>query len=167
MEAIAGGYVSDARVPAEQILRRAFIVLTAAWLTSCASISGPNAIGEPSPAYSAEAHAIDLGKRRYKMSCSGCHGTNARGNGPVSPLLDAPAPDLTLIASRRGGSFPADEVYQIVDGQADLSAHGPRHMPVWGYEFFGEGADDEAAHRKATEKVESLVQFLHSIQRAN
>ena len=59
-----------------------------------------------------------------------------------------------------------DEVYRIIDGQADLTAHGPRNMPVWGYEFFGEDPDDEVAHREATEKIESLVRFLHSIQRA-
>lgn len=155
------------RIPAAQARQSALAMLTLAWLNSCASISGPNAIGELSPSYSLETQVLDQGKRRYKESCSGCHGTSARGNGPVPPHLQVPVPDLTLIASRRGGSFPADEVYRIVDGQADLSAHGPRHMPVWGYEFFGEGADDEAAHRMATAKVESLVQFLSSIQRAD
>jgi hypothetical protein len=159
--------VTVSRIPAVKVRQSALAMLTLAWLSSCASISGPNAIGELSPSYSPETHVLDQGKHRYEESCSGCHGMSARGNGPVSPLLPVPVPDLTLIASRRGGSFPADEVYQIVDGQADLSAHGPRHMPVWGYEFFGEGADDEVAHRKATEKVESLVQFLSAIQRPN
>jgi hypothetical protein len=84
----------------------------------------------------------------------------------VAPILAVPVPDLTRIASRRGGSFPAEEIYRIVDGQAPLSAHGPRHMPVWGYEFFGDDADDEAAHRAATEKIEGVVRFLHSVQKA-
>jgi mono/diheme cytochrome c family protein len=150
------------RKVAAQILMSALATLTIAWLTSCASVSGPNAIGEVGPT---EAHVPEQGKRLYKESCSGCHGANARGNGPVSPLIAVPAPDLTLLASRRGGSFPADEVYQIIDGQADLTAHGPRHMPVWGYEFFGEDPDDEAAHREATKKIERLVRFLQSIQR--
>jgi hypothetical protein len=70
-----------------------------------------------------------------------------------------------LIAARRGGTFPVDEIYRIIDGQADLTAHGPRHMPVWGYEFFGDDASDEAAHRAATEKVESVIRFLQSVQR--
>jgi hypothetical protein len=83
----------------------------------------------------------------------------------VAPILTVPVPDLTLIAARRGGSFPADEIYRIVDGQADLNAHGPRHMPVWGYELFGADEDDETAHRAATEKIERVVRFLHSVQR--
>jgi hypothetical protein len=71
-----------------------------------------------------------------------------------------------LIASRQGGPFPEDDIYRIIDGQADLSAHGPRHMPVWGYEFFGDDPDDEVAHRKATQKIEQVLSYLRSIQRA-
>ena len=106
------------------------------------------------------------GARLYRVSCSGCHGLNARGNGPVAPFLKVPVPDLTLVAARRGGAFPDDEVYRIIDGQSDLQAHGPRHMPVWGYEFFGDDADDEVAHRQATQRVDLLVSYLRSIQRA-
>lgn len=112
------------------------------------------------------ASKAESGVHLYTVACSGCHGTDAHGNGPVTPYIKAPAPDLTLIAARRGGVFPADEVYRIIDGQADLSAHGPRHMPVWGYEFFGDADDDEAAHAQATAKVELLVSYLRSLQRA-
>ena len=110
-------------------------------------------------------HADPRGDHLFKVSCAGCHGADARGNGPVAPFLTVPVPDLTRIAARRGGSFPTGEIYRIVDGQAELNAHGPRHMPVWGYEFFGAEADDEAAHRQASLKVESLVKYLGSIQR--
>ncbi len=107
------------------------------------------------------------GARLYRGNCAGCHGESAHGNGPIAPLLRIEVPDLTLIAARRGGNFPELEIYRIIDGQADLGAHGPRHMPVWGYEFFGnETDDDETAHRQATEKVDSLVGYLRSIQRA-
>jgi mono/diheme cytochrome c family protein len=105
------------------------------------------------------------GQQLYEVSCSGCHGLNARGNGPVAPIIKVPVPDLTLLAARRGGVFPADEVYRIIDGQADLRAHGPRHMPVWGYEYFGDDPDDQVAHARATEKIERLVSYLRSIQR--
>jgi len=148
--------VSDMKtISAPRILMPVLLASLAVWLISCAG----------GPATGAKA-ADGQGERLYQVSCAGCHGANARGNGPVSPLLGATVPDLTLLASRRGGSFPADEVYQIIDGQADLTAHGPRHMPVWGYEFFGNDPDDEVAHRQATEKIERLVRFLQSIQRA-
>lgn len=105
------------------------------------------------------------GERLYKTSCAACHGADARGTGPVAPLLTVPVPDLTRIAQRRGGEFPELEIFRIIDGQSDLAGHGPRHMPVWGYEFFGDDADDEVAHRRATEKVDRLVAYLRSIQR--
>src|SRR5690349_24903624 len=92
------------------------------------------------------------GAALYQTSCAGCHGSNATGNGPITPVIGVRPPDLTRIAARRGGAFPELEVWRIIDGQADLSAHGPRHMPVWGYEFFGDDADDEVAHRQAEQK---------------
>jgi mono/diheme cytochrome c family protein len=113
-----------------------------------------------------ETHKTATAAHLYQVSCSGCHGREARGDGPVSPFLTVDVPDLTRIAARRGGVFPDEEIFKIVDGQADLRSHGPRHMPVWGYEFFGDDPDDEAAHRQATEMVERLVEYLRSIQRA-
>ena len=113
-----------------------------------------------------DTHKTATAAHLYQVSCSGCHGREARGDGPVSPFLTVDVPDLTRIAARRGGVFPAEEIFRIVDGQADLRSHGPRHMPVWGYEFFGDDPDDEAAHRQATEMVERLVEYLRSIQRA-
>jgi mono/diheme cytochrome c family protein len=132
-------------------------MLAMTWLAACAG----------SPSNRAEAHDIDRGKRLYATACASCHGADARGRGPVAPLLGARPPDLTLITSRHGGTFPADHLFQLIDGQADLSAHGPRHMPVWGYEFFGKSPDDEVAHRQATRKIEQLVSYLRSIQRTN
>lgn len=107
------------------------------------------------------------GATLYKTSCAGCHGANATGNGPITPVIGVQPPDLTRIAARRDGTFPELEVWRIIDGQADLTAHGPRHMPVWGYEFFGNDADDEVAHRQAEQKIDSLVRYLRSIQRTD
>lgn len=101
----------------------------------------------------------------YQSACAGCHGANAEGNGPVASVIGTRPPDLTRIAARRGGVFPELEVFRIIDGQADLSAHGPRHMPVWGYEFFGTDADDEVAHRQSENKIDSLVSYLRLLQR--
>lgn len=84
----------------------------------------------------------------------------------MAQFLTVPVPDLTLIAARRGGTFPELEIFRVIDGQSDLRSHGPRHMPVWGYEFFGGDADDETAHAQATAKVDHLVEYLRSIQRA-
>jgi mono/diheme cytochrome c family protein len=113
----------------------------------------------PSPTVPATGEAL------FRSNCSGCHGLNAQGNGPVAEFLTAPVPDLTQIAARRGGRFPEDDVFRIIDGQSAQTVHGLRHMPIWGYEFFGNDADDESAHRAATQKVDRLVAYLRSIQR--
>ena len=139
------------------------IAFAAAWLAGCTNVAGGDTTRTASPA---PHQAPASGKRQFLVSCSGCHGEDARGNGPIAPVLKVPVPDLTLIAARRGGNFPADELFRIVDGQADLGAHGPRHMPVWGYEFFGDDPDDELAHREATRKIEALLSYLRSIQRS-
>jgi mono/diheme cytochrome c family protein len=110
--------------------------------------------------------AVATGASLYQTSCAGCHGPDARGNGPITPVIGVEPPDLTLIAARRDGTFPQLDVFRIIDGQAELSAHGPRHMPVWGYEFFGEDLDDEGAHGQSERKVDALVNYLRSIQRA-
>jgi hypothetical protein len=85
----------------------------------------------------------------------------------VAPYLNAQVPDLTRIAERRGGAFPSEEVFRIIDGQSSIAAHGSRHMPVWGYEFFGPQDDDRLAHREATERVDRLVSYLGTLQRTN
>jgi mono/diheme cytochrome c family protein len=135
--------------------------LAIAALTSCAVGQVVSRRHDASPQ---DSRIIERGQRQFRVSCSGCHGVGANGNGPIAPILNVPVPDLTLIAKRRG-KFPADEIYRMIDGQADLSAHGPRHMPVWGYEFFGDDPDDEVAHAQATQKIESVVSYLRSIQR--
>lgn len=152
-----------------KILASALATLAVALLTSCTPTAMAPTPKETSASVDVSAHTrrheIDRGARLYSVSCAGCHGANARGTGPVSPLIGATVPDLTRIAARRGGAFPVDDLYRIIDGQADLSAHGARHMPVWGYEFFGSDPDDEVAHREAARKIDQLVAFLRSIQR--
>jgi mono/diheme cytochrome c family protein len=145
-----------------RIQTRAFAILLAAVLVSCATQPNADTTAAAPPRASLPAQP---GARLFRASCAGCHGVNAQGSGPIAPLLTVKVPDLTRIAMRRGGVFPDDEIYRIIDGQADLTAHGPRHMPVWGYEFFGDTDDDETAHRQATEKVERLVAYLRSLQR--
>jgi mono/diheme cytochrome c family protein len=135
---------------------RLLVVATAALpllAVACASMSYRDA---PS-AYS--------GAELYETFCASCHGERADGHGPVTPFLKVHVPELRHIAARRGGQFPEDEIYRIIDGQSQSLAHGARHMPVWGYEFFGDEADDETAHRDADRTIRRLVKYLESIQR--
>lgn len=105
------------------------------------------------------------GPELYQRFCASCHGDEARGDGPVASSLAVPVPDLTRIAERGDGTFPADRVRQFVDGRIDVMAHGPRTMPVWGYELWWEGGADRLAEEDTRVLIDRLVEFLRTRQR--
>ena len=108
---------------------------------------------------------LDMGRADFLRHCAACHGEGGRGDGPVAASLRVPPADLTRIAARRAGSFPAAEVTEIVDGRRAVGAHGLREMPVWGVVFstrVHEAASEEEAARG---RLLVLVEYLRSIQR--
>jgi mono/diheme cytochrome c family protein len=112
----------------------------------------------------------DLGRIEYEANCQSCHGVGGRGDGPYSVNLKLPVPDLTLLAQRSGGVFPADRVQRLIDGREDLKGHGGRQMPIWGLrygkdavEYFrGDVADPETFTRQ---RVQALTAYLRTLQR--
>lgn len=129
---------------------------TALFALACLAAAAPLGaapLAEPLADYS--------GEQLYRRFCASCHGAGARGDGPVAPLLKVMVPDLTQLARRQGGQFSADKVREIVDGRAPVGAHGPRLMPVWGYEFEAQSSEGRAA---AQELVDRLVAYLRSLQ---
>jgi mono/diheme cytochrome c family protein len=97
----------------------------------------------------------------YHSYCASCHGLSAKGDGPVAPALTAKTPDLTVIAQRNGGIFPADRVRKIIDGEEDVMAHGTREMPVWGPIFHQVEADRDYGHVR----MQNLTDYLRSLQK--
>ena len=106
-----------------------------------------------------------MGAELYARHCAACHGTVGRGDGPAAPSLKTPPSDLTAIALRRGGSFPAGEVAQFIDGRFAPSAHGSRDMPVWGERFGAAIPESGIGESVARGNIATLVEFLKSIQR--
>jgi mono/diheme cytochrome c family protein len=104
------------------------------------------------------------GSVTYRVYCRTCHGQTGRGDGPVAELLKTPPSDLTGIARRAGGEFPEGLVTAAIDGRAEVAAHGPREMPIWG-EAFGpsDGASGDEAAVQA--KIHEVVLYLETIQR--
>ncbi len=107
----------------------------------------------------------------FTTYCSVCHGRDARGNGPVASELKTPPADLTGIAARAGGEFPADAVFKTIEGLDMPAAHGTSEMPIWGALFVrqavGEGVlieDAKTAARVATDRIKHLVRYLETIQ---
>jgi mono/diheme cytochrome c family protein len=103
----------------------------------------------------------DLGARLFRTHCATCHGTNARGDGPLADQLRRVPPDLTKYTAKNGGVFPTERVYRIIDGR-DVSSHGNREMPVWGDAFRGsrDGLTDEAVKAR----IQAIVKYLQGIQ---
>ena len=72
-------------------------------------------------------------------------------------------PDLTALADRNGGEFPAEKVNQIIDGRYESPAHGTRTMPVWGFTFQSSGRDTDQ-EVEVRQMVESLTRYLETLQ---
>lgn len=122
------------------------------------------ACGTPRP--SGPATARLSGEALYGQLCASCHGTDAKGSGPIAPLLKVAVPDLTRLAWRDGGEFPREDVRQAIDGRNEVRAHGSREMPVWGIRFYDLSSSDAAGERaKVDALIERLVAYLESIQR--
>src|ERR1044071_9632950 len=53
------------------------------------------------------------GAELYQRLCTSCHGVQARGDGPVAPLVKIGVPDLTRLALRDGGEVPRSEERRV------------------------------------------------------
>ncbi len=75
--------------------------------------------------YGAFAQQTDAGAIAFRWNCAPCHGSDGKGDGLPS--------DLTLLAKKNGGKFPAAQVYEIVqDTWAGTNMH--RHMSIMGFD---------------------------------
>lgn len=101
------------------------------------------------------------GAEMYHSYCASCHGADAKGNGPAAVALKSAPTDLTLLARKNGGKFPADRFRAVLTGKAAVPAHGSQEMPVWGKIFWkmSEGHQGEVQQR-----VFNLSNYVESLQ---
>jgi mono/diheme cytochrome c family protein len=118
--------------------------------------SSPGASDQELPALIRSVKGPDL----FREYCAPCHGADAKGNGPAAAALKAKVPDLTLLAKRNGGTFPAAQVRKTVMGDRTVEAHGSREMPVWGPIFHQVEEDVD----RGNVRIDNLVKYLESIQ---
>ena len=102
------------------------------------------------------------GQEMYASYCAVCHGANATGNGPAQSALKNPATDLTTLAQKNGGKYPALHVSSVLRGDAELAAHGSKDMPVWGPLFrnLSQGHDAEVQQR-----IANINSYIESLQK--
>ena len=103
-----------------------------------------------------------MGAYLFRTYCASCHGTSARGDGPLADSMRRRPADLTAIAQRNKGVFPTEQVFQIIDGRTPVKGHGGADMPVWGDVFSksSESGGPEAVKRQ----IEGLVRYLEGLQ---
>ena len=101
------------------------------------------------------------GQVLYQSHCASCHGTDAKGNGPVASSLKTTPPNLTMLSTNNGGKFPTMHVMHAIEGESpELGAHGTKDMPVWGPRFRRE--TESTAEPQLM--IKNLTNYLASIQ---
>jgi mono/diheme cytochrome c family protein len=101
------------------------------------------------------------GADSFQRYCATCHGRSGKGDGQVAAALNTKPADLTQLARRNNGLYPADRVRAVVAGYgAALPAHGLTDMPVWGPIF---RALDSSDVRVAV-RIDNIVEYLGNLQ---
>jgi mono/diheme cytochrome c family protein len=102
------------------------------------------------------------GAKLFGDYCAACHGAKATGGGPMAAALKTKVPDLTLIAKRNGGAFPADQVQAVIAGEKSMGlSHGTREMPVWGPIFSSDISDRDYGKLR----VYNVAKYLETMQK--
>jgi mono/diheme cytochrome c family protein len=99
------------------------------------------------------------GKDNFLAYCAVCHGVSGRGDGPATPALKVPIPDLTTM-TKRARKFDRVAVERFIAGVDRVPpAHGSADMPMWGPVFRSQGEPQVTSMR-----LQHLVKYLESIQ---
>jgi mono/diheme cytochrome c family protein len=104
-----------------------------------------------------------VGSDLFRSYCASCHGADGKGRGPVANVLKVPPADLTTLARRNGGKYPAALVRDTLYGARTpnpSAAHGTSEMPLWGSIF----KQLDVKESVAKVRVDNLVKYLESIQ---
>ncbi len=108
------------------------------------------------------------GLQEYQQNCARCHGTDGKGNGPdAKTVLGYHPANLTLIRRKNGGTFPRQEIYDVIDGGKRLPGHSDWNspMPLWGLSFQLEGKEySPESEAQVRRKITPLVDYIELIQ---
>jgi mono/diheme cytochrome c family protein len=102
------------------------------------------------------------GKEMYTQYCAPCHGTDGKGGGPAASAMKAPPTDLTQLAKKHDGKYPANSVASVLKfGSGPAAAHGSAEMPVWGPLF---QSLDKFHDTALQQRISNLVSYIETLQ---
>lgn len=107
------------------------------------------------------------GEEMFNAYCAVCHGKSAKGDGPAAAELKVPPADLTTLAQRHAGKFPADYVVTVLrNGVQEAKAHGSKDMPIWGplLGSIGGGTTSRVASPEINLRIQNLTRYIESLQ---
>jgi len=102
------------------------------------------------------------GKSDFEWQCSSCHGSDAKGDGPMAKMLIKPPANLTVIAKANGGVFPFWRVYRIIAGKTSVPGHQSFQMPDFWKRFRGD--EKEWGFLPPHVRVLELTHYIESLQ---
>ena len=108
------------------------------------------------------ASAQSSGKEAFQSHCALCHGLDGRGFGPLADAMKLTPTDLTRLAARNNGEFPANKVTDIIRNGGAVLGHGSSAMLAWGNYFAAKGKP-----KVAKERIADLVAYIKSLSRNN
>ena len=108
----------------------------------------------------AQVRARSQGMAIFREHCVSSHCLRGHGEGPRLEELSVPPSDLTRLAERNGGIFPAATVTRVIDGADRVHLNG--EMPLWGTVFRAEpaGADEQIVK----DRLNALTLYLEFFQ---
>ena len=128
------------------------------------SVFGRTAAAHSKPASQKEYEALIYSVRGpdlFRAHCAPCHGSDGKGNGPVSVALKTKPAKLTLLAKNNGGKFPIAKIRKFISGDDPfLASHGTREMPIWGPIFHQIEEDQDFGGVR----LQNLIAYLQTTQ---
>ena len=135
------------------------------WLAVGAPFVPQHAVAQNSPSKP----KADLGRLEFESKCATCHGLTGKGDGPIASFLTKKPADLTGLAKANGGVIPVATMYEIILGDRNVAAHGPRDMPAWGQayriqagEYFVDTPYDPDAYIRA--RILTVIEYISRLQ---
>lgn len=116
-----------------------------------------------------QAQDLEASAEEFINSCASCHGEDGKGAGFLTRVFRGVNPgDLTQLTKNNTEKvFPFLDVFHVIDGRTQVSAHGDRKMPVWGDRYEVQAGDKYGPYGSepvVRARVLELVYYIQSIQ---